>query len=203
MLRSLVIAGLLALAASTDAAAQNRRPQLEEGARVRVSAPIYRHGLRVKGTSRWIVGTVRATTPTSVVIQTDPADPTSRTEIPYDVIRGMDVSRGRMESGSSVQRGAVRGALVGAGTALVFYGTLSLLPNGDCEEDCTPRGSEGIFETSGSKLARNVGVLVGAGTLIGALVGTRAREKWDSVSIPRVSVIPSAHSARLSFSINF
>lgn len=115
----------------------------------------------------------------------------------------MDVSRGRMESGSSVRRGAVRGALVGAGTALVFYGTLSLLPDGDCQEDCSLRGSEGILDTSGSKLARNVGVLVGGGTLIGALVGTRAREKWDSLSIPRVSVSPSTHSARLSFSIDF
>jgi hypothetical protein len=203
MLRSLVIAGLLALATSTDAAAQGRRPELQEGARVRISAPIYREGLRVKGTSRWVVGTVRETTPTSVVIQTDPADSTSRTEIPYDVIRGMDVSRGRMESGTSVRRGAARGALVGAGTALVFYGTLSLLPTGDCDDRCFPAGSEGIFDASGIELARNVGVLVGAGTLVGALVGTRARERWDSVSIPRVSVIPSAHSARLSFSIDF
>lgn len=198
MLRSLVIAGLLALSTSAVAAAQESRPEIREGARIRVTAPLCRQGLRVQGTSRWIVGTVRETTPTSVVLQTDPADSTSRTEIPYDVIRTIDVSRGRMDSRTSVRRGAARGAMVGAGTALVFYGTLSLLPDGGCETDCSP-----ILDTSGIKLVRNVGVLVGTGALVGALVGTRAREKWDSVRIPRVRVSPSAHATSLSLSIDF
>ncbi len=206
MLRSLVAAGLLALTTPVLAAAQEARPEIREGARIRVSAPIFRKGQRVAGTSQWIVGTVRGITPTSVILQTDPADSTSRTDIPYSVIRNLDVSRGHMDSRTSVRRGAARGALVGAGTAAVFYGTLFAISGGDndCAGECAePTTFQSLFDLSGGYLARNVGVLVGTGTLVGALVGTRAREKWDSARVPRVRVSPSTSSTTLSLSIHF
>ena len=196
MLRELSVAVLLAASVFSGAAAQER-PEVREGMRIRISAPMYHQGARVKGTSRWIVGTVREATPTSVVLQTDAADPESRTEIPYDVIRAAEVSQGIMDTKPSVRRGAVRGALVGAGTSAFFYGLMALLPDGGPRDD-----DEEIINTSPDIVARNTAILMAGGAGIGALIGTQAREKWGPVPVPRVQVDPSRRRASLSFSMD-
>jgi hypothetical protein len=198
MTASVVRAVLLAvtLACTASAAAAQARPTLEPGMRVRVSAPSIHAGRPVLRTGPWIVGTVRETTPTSVVIQTDPADSMSRTEIPYDVIGAMELSEGVTDTRSSVKRGAVRGLTMGAAVATVYAASTALFQSGSVDVE-----RKSLFSNDGVIVARNAGIVVGLSTLAGAAMGTRAREKWTPVGKPRIGV-GTALDGRTTLSID-
>ena len=197
LLRILGISALLLVISAAGAGAQEQ-PRLEPGARIRVSAPQRDRGIVARHTTGWVVGTLRETTPTALVVQTDPADPASSVEIPFDVIRGLQVSAGETDPRESTVRGAKRGALFGAGAAVVYVGFLKVLANHRCTFDeggqldpCYE--SNPLFSTEGSAIARDVVVGVAGGAAIGALFGSSAgsRERWVGVRRPRVGVAPA------------
>ena len=200
VLRAAAVA--VALAAGASTAAAQEQPTLQPGTRVRVSVPLRHANLDVRGTGAWVVGTVRETTPTSVVIQTNPADSLSRTEYPFDVIRRIEVSQGRADAGASIARGAARGAVMGAGLAMLYVGGAKLF-HGQCESPACERES-GVFTDDGATLARNAGILVGASTLLAAAFGSVSRERWVPTRAPRVSAGRAPNGgATLALDISF
>ncbi len=185
-----------ALACTASAAVAQARPTLEPGMRVRVSAPTVHAGRPVLGTGRWIVGTVRETTRTSVVIQTDPADSASRTEVPYNVIGAMELSQGVTDTRSSMRRGAVRGLTMGTAVAAAYALSTALFQSGSGTVE-----RKELFSNEAGIVARNAGLVVGLSTLVGAAMGTRAREMWTPVGAPRIGV-GTARDGRTALSID-
>jgi hypothetical protein len=100
-------------------------------------------------------------------------------------VRRVEVSLGRESRGAAFRRGALRGALIGAGTG-AFMGWFG--------DTCRDRdGNPRTCETEVSHVGQIAGGAAGVG-VVGALIGglvARPRERWAAAELPaRVGLVP-------------
>ena len=185
MLKKLtIVAAAAAALASTHAAAQVAPAQVQQlapGTRVRVSTIARDVQVETRDPSRrqWRIGTVREVTEQDLVLQTDPSRPDALETVPFGVIQEIDASRGRLDVGRSVRRGMLQGAAGGGLTALVFTGIKVAI--GSCSSNA-PGCRHGVLRTGLGASARDMGVGLVGGALVGALAGSRSREVWQPVA---------------------
>jgi hypothetical protein len=176
-----LLAALALLTASPPgraAAAQSARPDTRSDTlsdtRVRIA---------VTGAKRPVAGLLRRVGADSVAVHDSGGRP--RAVVARADVRRLEVSRGWESRGAAFRRGALRGALIGAGTG-AFGGWFS--------ETCRDRdGNPRTCETEVSRGGQIAGGAA-AGAVIGGLIGgfvARPRERWVVAELPaRVGFVP-------------
>lgn len=113
-------------------------------------------------------------------------------DIPVSLITTVEVSRGQLEPSQGLRRGVTRGLAAGVVVGAVLGGILAL-------------GQEARSEdTSVDELTATLGgaaVLGAAGAVVGGVVGTRKRERWERV--PRPAVTFRGGSPAVTVSLTF
>lgn len=166
------------LAAQTAPAANQVTPQPlpTVGSRIRVSAPTFTNGtLEVAASAGWQTGTVKSMQGPSLVLLTE----TEEVDIPFDVIRRVEISEGAMSSSDGWRRGARRGGLIGAALTTAVF-AFSKVKEADSE--CDGCKTDNLSPTAGN-IARGLALGVGAGAGIGVVLGSRERERWRRVDV--------------------
>ncbi|HEX8905933.1 MAG TPA: hypothetical protein VF771_13875 [Longimicrobiaceae bacterium] len=168
---------LLAIAVTVLSSAPAAGQALQPGTRVRVAAPIIRHDSR-------FTGTVVSTENGRVLLQLDRTvrqdTQLDTISIPLNLIRRVEVSLGQ---GSGDLRGP---AAITGGVAGLVVGVLAglLVGSGEDEDGAT----KNPWPT-----ALLMGPLVGAaGAGVGALIGDRPHEQWQTMRLPRPAAGPTA-----------
>jgi hypothetical protein len=160
------LAGALALLAALPASGGRAQSVtgLEPGARVRVAAEAV--------APKRMVGTLVRLDADSMQLRLSDVDELAR--VPREAITKVEISRGRRSRGRGALYGALAGLAVGAG---------AVLATPRCEEpDCWEIFSKG----EGAALVGGLGA--GLGALVGLAIPPG--EKWESVPIAQISVVP-------------
>lgn len=177
---------------------------LTPGTRVRVApnAAGFVDGRSFKGNARWIVGTVRSVDRATLSLQLEGEGADSDYTVPVSTVGQLEVSSGTRSSGAGARRGAVRGGLLGAVIATVPLILGRFDPDGrdDDDSDFGDDDSERedkcslgcqVVRPRGSNWIRNEAIGIAGGAVVGALVGSRARERWVPVLVPRTALLVS------------
>ncbi|HSU12956.1 hypothetical protein [Longimicrobium sp.] len=190
MTRRIVPAAALAALASTRLAAQiapETVRAIAPGTRIRVSAVAVedRIASRDANDMQWRTGVLHEVTADGIVLQTNPGRADALVTVPFGVIQEVQVSRGNLDVRRGARRGVLQGAAAGGMFGVIVLGANALVGNVDCQP-----GFECDNEMpTGAAVAIVAGGTAG-GALIGALVGTRAREVWEPAA-RHVSVAPA------------
>lgn len=195
-MRTLLIATLLAAVTSATAlhAQSEAAADLQPGARVRVAVPVRSGDRIITATRGWTVGTIQSIDREFIVLRVQRPEGQTEEQIPFDVITGLEVSRGLVSGEDAQRRGAIRGAKIGTalGVALSTFGFLISQRGGGrgpglgTPDDCTDICS--VLAPTAESALRNVFVGGGLGALAGTFFGERARETWEPIAKPRVDL---------------
>ena len=148
------------------------------GSRVRISAPVLGDGKQV--------GTVVEVRADTLLFAAD--HQSTRALVPTASLTGLEVSQGMR---SHIGKGAGLGFLAGA----VAGGVVGYVSLHD------PHSSDGDWGPVGAVVGGALGGVVGLG--MGALIGSRSTERWDSQRLPiHVGFIPGGNAPGLSFELS-
>lgn len=180
--RPAVAAAALLLAAAPLAAQPTLAALPDSGTRVRID---------LVGPGR-VVGTLVAREPDRWVVARERGD--TVTVVLRDA-QDLDVSRGRRSAGQAFWRGAGIGALVGGSLTAGGFAILAATGDIDCN-DCfiPPALVVGVLGT---------GLTIGT-TLVGGIIGSFARDRWERVVLPesaRVGIAPIPGGAAVALQI--
>jgi hypothetical protein len=211
MIRRIVFAAALAALASSRLVAQIAPETVRgiaPGTRIRVSAVAVEDRIESRDANdkRWRTGVLSDVTADGLVLQTNPSRPDALVTLPFGVIQEIQVSRGRLNLGRGVRRGALQGTAAGAISVGILVALGSFSGSGECDplHDplCSPEDVEEA-RRSGSlgERAKWAGIFVGTGALLGAVVGTRAREVWEPAA--RHVTVSSAASGGTGVGLSF
>ena len=207
-MRTFLIATLLAASTTALHAQAEAAADLQPGARVRVAVPLRSEGRVITATRGWTVGTVQSIDRQFIVLRVQRPEGLMEEQIPFDVIKSVEVSRGIVSDEDAQRRGAIRGGkigvAVGAGATAFLYLASKGFERIDSEFDesveCT--GACSFLELTPLNAVRNVAVGGGLGALLGGVFGSRAREVWVPTQKPRVD-LRSRAGGGTAVSLNF
>jgi hypothetical protein len=117
-------------------------------------------------------------------------DRTDTVDIPMALVRTVEIRRGHLSRERGVRRGALQGLAAGVTVGAPVGGILGL---GVDERD------ENVNEVAES--ARSAAQFGAIGLVVGGLMGMRARENWQRLELPTVSVGLRGQSQVLTFSL--
>ncbi len=207
MLRySLLASAVCALVLGAGTTAAQERAPVAEGARVRVTVPVFVEGYEVSGgRASPQVGTLTAVDSSSITVRLD-RDGTMLTA-PLRTVRHLEVSRGAVPSGEARSRGLKRGTLMGAGIGLAGAALFTVIEaSQDNFNEATCGGAyvecaenDAAFKPATFAIATGVGAAAGAA--IGLALGSRARERWERVPVRSLQVAPGAAGTRVGLSL--
>lgn len=152
------------------------RPELGVGSRIRVSttAALPGHAL---GSAHWVVGTVRETDRTRLVLRVAGEGDESAYTIPWEAVQRLEISRGRTSSSEARRAGLARIALPAVVTGVAAGAIFGVLKREEALDDPDAHsGDVGRFALIGAGAGAVVGVL---GTMATAVGG---EEQWEPVA---------------------
>ena len=190
----------LALAALLPGAlAAQERPTLEPGTRVRVSttAPPPGHALRP---AEWVVGTVRESNATQLVLKVAGEGEQSAYTIPWDAVQQLEISRGMADQKEAAHRNVghitIPALLTGTGGGL-FYGLLRGEENHD--------GGSALGPSTVVTTLIGVGVGGLTGVIASAISSKHGAERWEPVRLApvRTALVAGRQGVGLALQLRF
>jgi hypothetical protein len=204
--RSAVTGLVLAFAASASAAQE--RPEVQPGARIRVTQPVFIDGVDIGRVHRPQVGTLVSIDSTSITALLE-KDGTLLT-LPFSAINRLQISQGVQSGNRGSIHGARKGAIIGGGFMALTYGLVYLIQVGKDKErrdNCigTPEYCAELQKIE-PELPYLVPAIVGAtigGAAIGFAVGSREREAWEEVRPRSLRPVGGPNELSLTVSLRF
>lgn len=168
MLRTILI--VLAVATVCTPLRAQDELRVEPGDRIRVTAP--------QAFRSPVVGTLVGRAPDMLTVARRTGGGADTVNIPVAVVSQLEVSRGHLSGGQGLRRGALRGATAGVVVGAILGGALAL---GADEQD----GKEANEFAEAAQMGAGFGAI---GLVVGGLLGTGERERWERILPPTVSV---------------
>jgi hypothetical protein len=183
-----VVVTALALACTASAAAGQSLTQVQPGARIRVTQPVFVDGVASGDIHRPQVGTLVRIDSTSITALLE-KDGTLLT-LPFIAIKRFQISEGAQSSNRGSVRGMLTGALVGA-----LFGALY-----ECSpiEDGPPCPDRKFADMLPSIAVGSLG-----GGALGCAIGSRQRESWRELDLLSLPVAPRTRQLDVSVSLRF
>jgi hypothetical protein len=202
-MRPVVWSALAMVLCAAHVSAQTADP-LAVGSRVRVLVSERPAGSTSPGTSQQLVGSVQQRDSSSVTLGLAGGDGNQTYTVPIEAIRRVEVSAGQMDRGEATRRGVVHGALGGAvvgGGLTAATAVIKWKSAADCEGSANAVACA-LRPTAGN-LVRNTLVGGAVGAVVGVVLGSRNRERWEEARFPAVAAGTSHGGTSVALSFSF
>lgn len=198
ILRSLIIVLALAFTASTAA---GQLTEVQPGARIRVTQPVFVDGVPINEIHRPQVGTLVSIDSTSLTALLERGD--TLLTLPFTAIHRLQISQGAQSANRGRMQGMLKGALIGAGFGLVVYQVVKRAGGfTECDPQENPALPPPCRYTGPDAVPIVAGVAIG-GAAIGFGFGSRQREAWQEVLPESLRMAPGPSDLSMSVSLRF
>jgi hypothetical protein len=198
ILRVAVIVLALAFTASAAAA---QLMQVQPGARIRVTQPVFVDGVPINEIHRPQVGTLVSIDSTSITALLEKGD--TLLTLPFIAIHRLQISQGAQSANRGRMQGMLKGALIGAGFgAVIHYAAKRTGALEECEFSDDPALVRTCRYTGPHVGLTVAGAAIG-GAAIGFGFGSRQREAWQEVLPESLRMDPRPSDLSLSVSLRF